>query len=132
MNSTMLHEGTPAQRAQAQVLLSRSHKWARGYDKQTGIQFVTFASSRMGKDGRPVFYRTRIDGQGCTCEGARRYPICSHQLACRLDADRAREAAARKPVSRYALLAGCSARNCDNDRESGERFCSTHATVSAF
>ena len=48
-------------------------------------------------------------------------------------ADRAREAAARKPLKGYAdLYKTCQASGCTDDPEPREAFCYSHATVSAF
>lgn len=95
---------TDSMRAQAQVLLSRSHKWARGYDTRNGRQFVIFTSSRQQPDGRPVLYYTGIAGDGCTCKSYLYRGACSHAEACRLEAERAREVAARKPKATYDQL----------------------------
>jgi uncharacterized Zn finger protein len=59
---------------------------------------VTFASSRQGKDGRTVTYLTRVDGACCDCPGFQARQACSHSVACKMDAERARESAARKPL----------------------------------
>jgi hypothetical protein len=87
---------TASQDAYASVLLARSARWARGYDRRTGRQFVMFTSSRTDGDGRPIYHRTAVDGSGCTCNGYRFRGACSHALACRLDAERAREQVTRR------------------------------------
>jgi hypothetical protein len=87
---------TSSQEAYASVLLARSARWARGYRNSDGLQFVLFASSRRMRDGAPIYHMTAVDGSGCTCDGYRFRGACSHALACRLDAERAREQVARR------------------------------------
>lgn len=88
---------TASMNAYAEILLSRSDRWARGRRNRDGVQFVTFASSRRDKDGQPIYHQTAIDGSGCTCTGYLWRGICSHAIACRMDAERARERAACRP-----------------------------------
>jgi hypothetical protein len=82
---------TDSMRAYARVLLSKSPKWARGVDREKGVAFVMFTSSRTDKDGKPTYHKTRCDGNGCTCRGYLYRGVCSHALACRWEAAEARE-----------------------------------------
>lgn len=91
---------TPYMRQQAEVLLARSARWSRGTVKTDDgliVAVVTFSSSRQRPDGRTITYLTRVDGACCSCPGFVTRQACSHSLACRLEAERAREQAARKP-----------------------------------
>jgi hypothetical protein len=81
---------TASQEAYASVLLARSARWARGYRNSDGLQFVLFTSSRTLRDGTPIYHMTAVDGSGCTCDGYRFRGACSHALACKMDAERAR------------------------------------------
>ena len=72
-------------RAQAEVLVSRASKWARGTRKRDGVEFVTFLSSRTTADGQPIYYYCRADSQGCTCPSWNYRGSCSHALACQMD-----------------------------------------------
>jgi hypothetical protein len=72
---------TPSMQAHASVLLSRAHKWARGFDNKRGVPIYLFASSRTDKDGNPIYHRTHHAGDGCTCPSYLYRGICSHALA---------------------------------------------------
>lgn len=87
---------TDSMRAYARVLLSKSAKWAQGFDKQRGIAYVSFVSSRTDRDGNPIYHKTCRDGSGCTCPGYLHRGICSHALACQWEADEARERMTRR------------------------------------
>lgn len=80
---------TASQQAHAQVLLERSKRWARGVRNRDGLAFVTFASSRLGKDGQPVYYRATESA--CNCPSFNYRLACSHQLAVKIEAEQARE-----------------------------------------
>ena len=98
---------TPGMIAAAEILLVRSARWTRGTARTTDgqlVNVVTFASSRVKKNGAMVTHVTRCDGEVCSCESFTYRQACSHALACRMDTERAREQAARKPVSRYDEL----------------------------
>lgn len=98
---------TPYMREQASVLLARSARWSRGTARTTDgmlVNVVTFASSRQRPDGKTVTYVTRVDGACCSCPGFVARQACSHALACKIEAERAREAAARKPRVSYDEL----------------------------
>lgn len=122
MNSQTLSQAT---RNEAFTMAMQGHRWHRGRSKKTGAPFYLIPSRSVpGTAHRTTSY-------GCTCTGYDRNGDCAHTEAVRIF--EAGEQAARKPVSRYALLAGCSARNCDNDREAGDsRYCSNHVLVEAF
>lgn len=90
---------TDSMRAHADLLLSRSHLWTRATRKSDGLAFVIFPSSRSN-----TAYYTRCDGGACTCKGYLWRGVCSHALACQIDAERAREAAGRKPRPRLDQL----------------------------
>jgi hypothetical protein len=95
------HRVTRGMILQARILLARSAFWTRGTARTTDgalVNVVTFASSRQGKDGRTVTYLTRVDGACCDCPGFQARQACSHSVACKMDAERARESAARKPL----------------------------------
>ena len=89
------HRISPAMVAQAEILLARSAFWTRGTavtaDGLT-VGVVTFNSSRSSKDGRPIVWLTRCDGAACSCTGFQMRQACSHAVACRMEAERAREA----------------------------------------
>lgn len=70
---------SPAIRRKADELLARSDRWAHGYRKHDGLQFVVFAS----QSAPGVYYQTRIDGAFCTCPAARlsRAGRCCHKVA---------------------------------------------------
>jgi hypothetical protein len=95
---------TDSMRAYARVLLSKSPKWARGVDHEKGVAFVMFTSSRVDKDGKPIYHKTRCDGAFCNCPGFYHRGVCSHALACRWEAEQAREDFARPTV--YESLYG--------------------------
>jgi len=61
MATTMV---TDSMRAYAQVLLSKSSKWARGIDHERGVAFVMFTSSRVDKDGKPIYHRRAVMAMG--------------------------------------------------------------------
>lgn len=90
---------TDSMRAYAQVLLSKSAKWARGVDNEKGVAFVLFTSSRVDREGKPIYHKTIRDGSGCTCTGYLYRGICSHALACQWEAEQARERMARPRVT---------------------------------
>jgi hypothetical protein len=93
--------------AAAEILLARSAHWSRGTarteDGRT-VGVVAFSSSRQAKDGKPMVWLARCDGACCDCPGFAARQACSHALACRLDAERAREQVARKPLDAYNAL----------------------------
>ena len=90
---------TPNMIAQAEILLARSAFWTRGTavteDGRT-VGVVTFNSSRKRIDANgneiTVTYLTRCDGAACSCTGFQMRQACSHAVACRKEAERAREA----------------------------------------
>jgi hypothetical protein len=90
--------------AAAEILLARSAHWSRGTarteDGRT-VGVVAFSSSRQAKDGKPMVWLARCDGAACSCPGFAYRQACAHSVACRMDAERAREQAARKPLDRY-------------------------------
>lgn len=91
---------TPNMLEQAEILLARSAFWTRGTARTADgltVGVVTFNSSRQAKDGQTVTYLTRCDGAVCSCPGFQVRQACSHAVAARMDAERAREAAVRKP-----------------------------------
>lgn len=93
--------------AAAEVLLARSSRWSRGEARTTDGQLVNvvyFSSSRVKKNGANVVYMTRVDGEVCSCDGFSYRQACSHAVAAKMDAERAREQAARKPLSTYDRL----------------------------
>lgn len=93
--------------AQAEILLARSAHWSRGTARTEDgltVGVVAFSSSRQAKDGRTVTYLTRCDGAACSCPGFQVRQACSHAVATRMESERAREAAARKPLDRYREL----------------------------
>ena len=79
-------------------MLANAANWSRGPAITTTgetVGVVLFASgSQPG-----VVYLTRCDGRsGCSCPGYQRGGReCCHMRACRMEAERAREQAARKP-----------------------------------
>lgn len=138
---------TPSQLASAQLHLSRRDQWRYARNTRTGKAFIVMPSS----DGKRVYYVGR-DGRGCTCEGARRYPICSHQLAAREAAHhdalaawlddqpasdepapapvQAQPAGHTAPLKRYEdLFPTCAQPGCDDDPEPGTRHCWRHLPV---
>lgn len=123
---------TDSMKAQAQVLLERSSRWARGTRNSDGQAFVLFTSSRTDRDGNPIYHRTHAAGQGCTCPSWQHRGACSHALACQMDAER-RERAASKPRRSYADLYGfCAEQGCQDERIKHSDFCERHALVDAF
>lgn len=94
---------TESMRAYANILLSKSERWARGVDNEKGVAFVMFASSRTDREGRPMYHQTGRDGSICSCPGFMHRGICSHALAVRQEAEQARERAAT-PKRRYEDL----------------------------
>lgn len=93
--------------AHAETLLAHSAHWSRGTAQTTDgrtVNVVAFASSRHGVAGKTVVYLTRCDGEACSCKGFQVRQACSHAVACKMDAERAREAAARKPASKLDAL----------------------------
>jgi hypothetical protein len=100
----MARKTTTAMEAHAQVLLARSHKWAEGTEVETGRAFYLFASSRTDPEGRPMYHRTARDGSACTCPSYYHRGACSHAEACRLAAERAREAVGPKRASYSELF----------------------------
>lgn len=97
---------TPAMQAHADTLLSRSAKWARGIDNRSHRAFVCFSSSRVDSKGQPIYWRTAVDGSSCQCPGWLYRGICAHSVACKAEAERAREAVSRKPKHTYEELYG--------------------------
>ena len=96
------------QQKDAERLVAIADRWAEGYDRKSGVRFVSFTSRRAPKNGeRPAVYCTRTDGQGCTCPGAResRSGRCFHQLAVSTLTERVREEAAQ-PSKRYEDIYG--------------------------
>ena len=80
-----------ASEAHAEILLSRSHKWAEGVEPSTGRAFYLFTSSKTDRDGAPVIYRTARDGSGCTCKSYWYRGSCCHSIAASRAAEQARE-----------------------------------------
>lgn len=97
---------TAAMQAHATVLLARSARWARGIDNRSHRAFVCFSSSRVDREGQPIYWRTAVDGSLCSCTGWLHRGICAHAVACKAEAERAREAVARKPTHTYEELYG--------------------------
>ncbi len=98
---------TPTMIATAEVLLARSARWSRGAARTTDGQLVNvvyFSSSRVKKNGATVVHITRVDGAACSCESFTYRQACAHAVATRMESERAREAAARKPMSTYDRL----------------------------
>jgi hypothetical protein len=99
--------------AYMQVLLSRSHKWARGHDFTRDLPFVMFASSRLDKDGKPIYYKTRADGRpGCTCLGYLHRGVCSHSKAVCEQFKREQEEVAHRRAYRDLGLASPAEIDC--------------------
>lgn len=87
--------------AHADILLSRSDKWAVSTVHATGLVYYTFTSSRVDKHGKPIYYHT-VRGNGfCDCPGYAWRRTCSHSIAVKREAEIAREAAVRKPRPSY-------------------------------
>lgn len=74
---------TPSMQAQAEVLMARSTKWAKG-TRADGLEFYLFASSRTLADGTPIMNMTRRDGVACSCSGFLYRHLCSHVVAVRI------------------------------------------------
>lgn len=102
---------TPYMLRQAEILLARSSRWSRGWattgDGQT-VNVVSFLSSRTKRlpDGseQPVVYFTRVDGACCSCPGFKSRQACSHAVACKMEAEQARDRAAVKPRTKLDEL----------------------------
>lgn len=74
---------TPSMQAQAEVLVARSAKWAKG-TRADGLEFYLFASSRTLADGTPIMNMCRRDGVACSCPGFLYHHLCSHVVAVRM------------------------------------------------
>ena len=120
--------------------LSRRDQWV--YARVNGKAIIVMPSS----DGARLYYVGQ-QGECCTCEGARRYPMCSHQWA-------AREAATQDVLAEFianaadellfeyeaekaykgyqavltlARLGGfCVETGCQEDSVRGDDFCERH------
>jgi len=80
---------TTSMQAHAEVLLDRSSHWSRGYRQSDGLQFVLFTGSTG---------QTYLSSEsGCTCRGYLYRGQCAHVEAIRMEADKARAAAVRRP-----------------------------------
>ncbi len=91
---------TSSQIARAASLLESALTWTRGTRKRDGLAFVLFPSSKPGHA-----YYTVCDGSACTCQGFFYRGACSHALACKMEAEQAREAFT-KPTLRYEDIYG--------------------------
>ena len=121
-----------ASEARARMLLENAANWSRGTAITAAgetVGVVLFASgSRPG-----IVYLTRCDGLGCDCPGSVRYLDCCHMRACRMEAEQARGAAARKPrVGLSDIWPTCQAKGCDSDPEPRSAYCYRHQLVDAF
>lgn len=93
---------TSSMHAQAEVLLARASRWARGERNKDGMAFFLFSSSRTTKDGTPIYHKTRADGGWCSCPSFEYRQACSHALAAQMNAERQ----ARHDAESDALFAG--------------------------
>lgn len=87
---------TPSMQANAERLVSMAHTWTRATRKRDRMAFVIFPSSKPGR----AYYSNE---RACTCPSYTHRLACSHVLACRLEAEEAREQATRPRVP-YAVL----------------------------
>lgn len=93
---------TSSMHAQAEVLLARASRWAKGVRPSDGLAFYLFASSRTDRAGNPIYHQTHISGESCTCPSHAYRGACSHALAARMNAERQ----ARHDAESDALFAG--------------------------
>lgn len=128
----MAQKSITAMEAHADVLLSRSDRWATGTLNETGLTFYLFTSSRLGPDGQPILYHTIRDGSFCDCPSYKYRSACCHSLAVKRAAEAAREAVGPKRATYATLYPACQASGCDAEPEAHEIFCGRHAVVSAF
>ena len=76
-----------------------------GYIQRQGrLEPARTASQMIDPFGRTITYLTRCDGACCDCPGFRTRQACSHAVACKMEAERARERATRKPLDVYREL----------------------------
>ncbi len=147
MTARTAYTPTVSQEASAQAHFARRDTWVSGHRKSDGRAFWIMPSS----NGRGSYYVAR-DGSACTCEGSRRYPTCSHQLAAHLDfAERAaieakHQAALAEMIAdpaepttvparkSYADLfrAQCMRLGCRNIQEDGSDYCPDDSLEDSF
>lgn len=89
---------TESMQANAARLVESAPTWTRGRRKRDGLTFVIFPSSKPGK----AHYANEL---ACTCPSYNYRGACSHVLAVHIEAEQARERAAR-PLLLYENLYG--------------------------
>jgi hypothetical protein len=90
---------TQSQIKRANELLQTAQTWTRGRRKADGLSLVIFPASKPGH----AWYTSQL---GCTCPGHWHRGTCSHLLAVQIEAKRAQESAAKKPLKTYEDLWG--------------------------
>jgi len=89
---------TESMQANAARLIESAATWTRGRRKRDGLTFVIFPSSKPGK----AHYANELS---CTCPSYNYRGACSHVLAVHIEAEQARERAAR-PLMTYEEVFG--------------------------
>ena len=137
--------GTASQQASARAHFERRDTWH--HVRIAGTRYVMMTSANSGH-----LYAVRADAQGCSCLAYQHgYPVCSHQLAIRLEIEERAEIErqhqvalaawldtmdepAPKPRVAYSDLFAptCRARGCTDDAAPGEKDCHRHMLVDAF
>jgi hypothetical protein len=113
-------------RRKAEALADLLPTFSRGTSKVTGERFIVVPASN-----RLTAHWTAVDGSGCTCLGYQRRGTCTHSIAAKLVHDR-QQPTPKARRSYRDTLGVCDAKSCDEDRETGERFCERHALTDAF
>jgi hypothetical protein len=129
-----LYTATASQYASAASHLDRQADW-RVY-RFDGVRYVVLVSGCSGKR-----YSVRADAVACSCPWYEKtLSQCSHMLSVYLQAtleeletEAAYEQQTSKPRPSYSdLFPACAEPGCENDPESGQRFCREHWLADVF
>ncbi len=105
------------------AVLAKASTWTAARRKSDGREFWIIQGNRPGA----VYY---ADATACTCPDAReRGRVCKHSLAIQ----KRQQPSVQKRRANYRDVFGvCDVTSCDEDRETGERFCGRHVLTDAF